>query len=360
MDRVMPKTLKLKLEDRLEYINFYEAFQRTKKNKPRRKEIYKFELDLETNLYTLIQKIKTGKYHFGKYREFLVYEPKIRTIRALPFQDRIIHQWYVEEFIKPYFLPRFIKDSYACIEGKGTHKAVEQIERYMRSMKRKYKEYYILKCDIKKFFNSIDLEILENLMKRYIHDQQLQMFTNKIIYENSYETVGIPIGNYTSQFFANIYLNKLDQYIKQECHIKYYIRYMDDFILLLPTKNEAKAMYQKIEYFLKKELNLSLNEKSRFFPNALGVDFCGYHIYETHRLLRKRSITKMKKQIKYWNWLYHQENLDYNKAQMSWNCWIAHSTHASCHTLQQKLYDQMDFREKINQYLPTQQIEKNN
>ncbi len=339
----MPKKLKLKLEDRLEYKYFYDAYLRAKKNKKVKRELLLFDIDLETNLTNLIYKIKNETYHLGRYRKFTIYEPKKREILSLPYCDRIVHQWYIGEFIKPYMLKRFIKDTYACLEDRGMHKASYVVQGYMRKMKKKYKNYYVVKCDISKYFYSVDLNILFNIMKKFIADKKLLQFTEKIIYENAVSSVGIPIGNYTSQYFANIYLNELDQYIKHDLHIKYYVRYMDDFILLVPNKVIAKEVFLKIESFLTEHLKLKLNPKSRYFPSSQGVDFCGYRIFETHRLIRKRSIKKIKKKIRYWNDLAKSNSLNIHKSLLSWNSFLNHSSHANCYTLQNKLFNMIEF-----------------
>ena len=208
-------------------------------------------------------------------------------VKSLPFVDRIVQQWYIYEFIKPYIYKRFIDDTCACIDKKGTHYAVNKVEKYMRLMKRKYNKYYILKCDVKKFFYSIDKEILFKIMQDIISDKKILNLTYQLIYDG--DEKGIPIGNYTSQYFANIYLNVLDYYAKQELKVKYYVRYMDYFIILVNSKETAKELKKNIEEFLLKRLNLNLNTKSRYYPNKMGVNFCGYRIYETHRLLRKRA-----------------------------------------------------------------------
>lgn len=125
-------------------------------------------------------------------------------------------------------------------------------------------------------------------MKKYISDTKLLAFTKILIFDGT-GNVGIPIGNYTSQYFANIYLNKLDRYVKDTLRIKYYVRYMDDFVMLVKTKEEAKELKQKINLFVNEELELELNNKSKYYPNSMGADFCGYRIFETHRLLRNSS-----------------------------------------------------------------------
>ncbi len=352
----MPKKLKIKLRDKLEYKYFYEAYLRAKKHKKVKRELLIFDVDLETNLYTLIEKIKNKTYHLGTYRKFIIYEPKRREILSLPFDDRIVHQWYIGEFIKPYIMKRFIKDSYACLEGRGMHLASLNIQKYMRKMKREYGKYYVIKCDIRKYFYSIDLDILFGLMKKFIVDSELLEFTRKMIYENATSKVGIPIGNYTSQFFANIYLNELDWYIKRDLHIKYYVRYMDDFVLLVENKEKAKEIFEKIGIFLNDKLKLTLNPKSRYFPNSMGIDFCGYRVFETHRLIRKRSVKKIKRRIINWNNECHLANFDAHAVLLSWNSFLNHSSHASCYTLQNKLFNSMHFvlehpEEKFRPYL---------
>lgn len=354
----MPKKLKVKLNDRLDLIYFYHAYLRARTKKKQNIELLKFDIDLETNLIGLVKRIKNGTYHLGKYREFMVYEPKLRVIKSLPFQDRIVHQWYIGEFIKPYIVPRFIKDSYACLEGRGTHQAVLNLQKYMRIMKRQYNDYYILKCDIRKFFYSINLDVLFDIMSSFIVDEKLLAFTKQLIYENVESKIGIPIGNYTSQYFANIYLNELDQFVKQEKRVKYYVRYMDDFILLVPTREEAKILFNEIKEFVKNRLYLEFNNKSRYFPNKMGVDFCGYRIFETHCLLRKRSAVGMKKKVKRWNQAYMEERLDIANVQQCWNSWLGHSNHASTFHLQERIFSSISFSHLLQRF-PNSSIDDN-
>lgn len=342
----MCQSLKTKLEDKLTYENLLKAHYRSKQMKGNRLEVLRFELDLETNLINLYRKIKNGAYHLGKYREFIIYEPKERLIKSLPYVDRIVHQWYIEEFIKPYMYPRFISDTYACIEGRGTHKAVLKVQANMKKFYKKKQNYYILKCDIKKFFYSIDKNVLYKIFERVIRDPQLLEFTKKLIYDGT-DIIGIPIGNYTSQFFANIYMNGLDHYVKEKLRIKYYVRYMDDFILLVNDKEEAKIVKGKIEEYLKENLHLELNHKSNYYPNAMGVDFCGYRIFHHYILLRTRSKQKIKKNIKKWNKQFQNDHLDLAKVRLQWNAWLAHSDHANSYHLQCRMYDKIIFKELL-------------
>lgn len=258
---------------KIKFRNMYEAYIRASKGKHANKEVILFEMNLASNLISILKELYYNKYKVGKYREFQVSIPKQRLIKALPFRDRVVHQWYVEEFIKPIFVPKFITDTYACIEGRGSHKAVYKLQKYMRIAKKSNPDYYILKCDVSKFFDSINKVVLLKILSKYIRDKDFIYFTKKILYENNDGNVGIPIGNYTSQFFANIYLNQLDHYVKEELHVKYYVRYMDDFIIIANSKAETKRLKEMIEKYLNEKLELKLNKKTNYFKNSQGVSF---------------------------------------------------------------------------------------
>lgn len=341
----MPKKIKNCFYKNLTFQKLMEAHKRARVHKAYKKEIITFEFNLENNITNLLNNIKNKRYRLGKYREFVIYEPKERVIKALPYTDRIVHQWYVEEFIKPYIIPKLISSTYACIKDRGTHKSALQIEKYMRIFKRNYGDFWVLKCDISKFFYSIDPYILFDILKKYIADKALLDFTKLLIFDSreSFGNVGIPIGNYTSQFFANIYLNELDQYIKRTLKIKYYVRYMDDFILLAKTKDECKKLKAIIESFLNSKLHLSLNNKSRYYPYKMGVNFCGYRIFTTHRLLRLGSKKKIKKSVKKWNYLYSNGHLNIYNTMQSLNSWVGHSSHCSSYKLQNKVFNSCNF-----------------
>ena len=341
----MPKKIKNLFYQNLTFDKMLAAHKRARKHKAYKNEVIKFEFNLENNLINLINNLKNHTYKLGKYFTFKVYEPKERNIQALPYKDRIVHQWYVEEFIKPYIVPRFINTTFACLENKGTHKAVETVQHHMQIMKRNYDNFWILKCDIKKFFYNIHPYTLFNIIKKYISDKNLLHLTQILIFNGPIDDtkVGIPIGNYTSQFFANIYLNELDQYVKRDLKIKYYTRYMDDFILILKTKKDCIKYKKLIEDFIDKNLKLELNAKSRYYPYKMGVNFCGYRIFTTHRLLRVSSKKKIKKNIKKWNYQYHNNTIDYKYVIQSINSWLGHSSHCNSYKLQQKMLKNCDF-----------------
>ena len=341
----MPKKIKNMFYQKLTFNKMLEAHKRARQHKAYKDEVIKFEFNHENNLINLINNKKNKTYKLGKYFTFKVYEPKERIIQALPYKDRIVHQWYVEEFIKPFIVPKFINTSFACLENKGTHKAVETVQHHMQIMKRNYDNFWILKCDIKKFFYNIHPYTLFNIVKKYISDKNLLHLTQILIFNGPIDDtkVGIPIGNYTSQFFANIYLNELDQYVKRDLKIKYYTRYMDDFILILKTKKDCIKYKKLIEDFIDKNLKLELNAKSRYYPYKMGVNFCGYRIFTTHRLLRVSSKKKIKKNIKKWNYQYHNNIIDYKYVIQSINSWLGHSSHCNSYKLQQKMLENCDF-----------------
>ena len=273
--------------------------------------------------------LASGKYLPSKYWRFWVYDPKKRLILALPYPDRVVHQWYIEEFIKPYYIPRFIYDSYACIPGKGTHAAVDRIQRYMRRMNCENNgHYYILKMDISKFFNSINLNILFDVLQKVIVDPKLLDLTYTILFEDG-EHDGLPIGNYVSQYFANIYLNELDQFCKRRLKIKFYVRYMDDFVALAPNRLMARQWFNEVNEFVVSQLNLQLNRKSRYYPANLGLDFVGYRIYNDYRLLRPRSKKKLASLIND----YEHGVIDASDFVQRINAWHGHARHADTRRL---------------------------
>ena len=341
----MSKKIRNVFYKELTFEKLLSAHYRARQHKAYKAEVIKFEFNLENNLINILNSLSNKTYRLGKYFTFKIFEPKERFIQALPYRDRIVHQWYVEEFIKPYIVPKFINTSFACLTDKGTHKAVQEVQHQMQIYKRNFGDFWILKCDIRKFFYSIDPCILFEILKKYIEDKDLLYSTQILIFNDPVykDKVGIPIGNYTSQFFANIYLNELDQYIKRVLKIKYYTRYMDDFVLLLKNKQQCIDTKKIIEDFLAKNLRLELNDKSRYYPYKMGVNFCGYRIFTTHRLLRTSSKKKIKKNIKNWNYRYNKNCLDLNHAMQSLNSWLGHASHCNSYMLSQKMVNNCAF-----------------
>ena len=293
----MPKTVRNKYYEYLTYEKLLEAHKKSRKGKGYRKEIILFNLKQEEYIMWLLEKLQTKTYKHGGYSVFYVTEPKLRKIEKSRYIDRIVHRWLVDNFLEPAFVPRFINRSYACLKNRGMHKACLDVQKAMRHCKIIWNEYYILKMDIAKYFDNINKEILFNIIKRKIKDKDLLWLINEILYAQKREK-GLEIGNYTSQMFANIYLNEIDQYIKHELKVKWYFRYLDDSVILVKTKEEAKEMLEKIRNYLKENLQLELNKKTQIFKNKQGVNFCGYKINEYRLKIRDKGKRKLKKKVK--------------------------------------------------------------
>lgn len=274
--------------------NLYEAYLKARKNKRYRLEVMTYTNSLEENLITLQNELIYGKYKIGNPRIFTIFIPKIREIKALPFRDRVL-QHALNTVIEPYFERSFYNYSYACRKDKGTHKASLKVQEWLYIAEKNNKNLYCLKCDIKKFFNSVDLKILVEILSRKIKDKKVIWLIKQILGKSQ---KGMPIGSLTSQLFANIYLNELDKFVKHSLKMKYYIRYMDDFIIFSESKSELHYILNEIENFLKTKLELELNNKTRIHPVKTGVEFVGYiHFYNKIRI-RKSSWKRFKKNLK--------------------------------------------------------------
>ena len=275
----MPRTIRNEFDKKLSYEILMKAHKLSRKGKCYRKEIILFNLKQEEYLMWLYENLKNGKYKYGGYTEFYVTKPKLRRIEKSRYIDRIVHRWIVDNFLEEYFIRTFINTTYACIKNRGMHKACIDLQKDMQHCKRIWKDYYILKMDVRKYFDNIDKDILYRIIARKIQDERLLKILKQIIYSTPNKK-GQPIGNYTSQIFANIYLNELDQYIKNKLKCKYYYRYMDDMIVLAKDKQTAQKVLDKITIFLKEKLELELNSKTQIFKSKQGVNFCGYKINE--------------------------------------------------------------------------------
>lgn len=311
------KTIKNLYAGIYDFENLYIAWELARKGKRYREEVLEFTNNLEENLINIQNHLIYETYEVGKYRPFYVYEPKKRLIMALPFRDRVV-QWAVYRKLYPILDKQLIFDSYACRIGKGTHAAADRLQYWLRQTERREERYYYLKLDISKYFYRVDHEVLINILKKKIKDEQLLKLLERII--NSEDTkfglpagmeadqvpvnerladVGMPIGNLTSQMFANLYLNELDQYAKHNLKLHYYIRYMDDVIILHKDKKYLSEVKEEVERYLKEELHLDLNNKTAIRPASMGIDFVGFRIWATHRKLKKKTARKIKARIKY-------------------------------------------------------------
>lgn len=292
----MPKTIRNEFDKYLTYEKLEEAHKLSQRGKTTKKEVILFNLKREEYLNWLYDQLKTGEYKHGGYRIFYVTVPKRRKVQVSRYIDRIVHRWIVDNFLKEYFMKDFIYHSYACIKNKGMHNAVLAVQTAMKHCSRTWGEYYILKMDVAKFFQNIDRKILVEILKKKVKDKKLLDLLDKIIYSSEGEK-GLPIGNYTSQTFANIYLNEVDQYIKHELKCKYYFRYMDDSVILLKDKQEAIKVLNEIKKFLETHLELFLNSKTQIIKSKQGVNFCGYKVNENRLKIRDRGKRNLKSKI---------------------------------------------------------------
>lgn len=343
----MPKTLRNEYDKKLTYDNLMKAHLLSSKGKRLRREIILFNLKQEEYIMYLYQKLKDGTYRHGGYSEFYVTEPKLRRIEKSRYIDRIVHRWVVDNFLKEYFEKSFISTTYACIKNRGMHQASLDVQKTMQHCKRTWNNYYILKMDIRKYFDNIDKNILYSILNKKIKDKKLLWLLQEIIYSNcSQKEVqneeckgkGLPIGNYTSQLFANIYLNELDQYAKHKLKIKYYFRYLDDVVLFTRTKKEAIQVLKNIRSFLQKRLKLELNEKTQIFKNKQGVNFCGYKINEYRLKIRDRGKRKLKKKIKVLKYNIKIGKIDSKEAKRYLAGHMGYSHYANIYHLSKKLF----------------------
>lgn len=282
-----------------DFENIHLAYLKARKNKRYRADVLSFSARLEGNLSNIQSDLINGTYCPGSYRTFCVYEPKKRTIMSLPFGDRVIHH-AICNVIEPIFEGRFIHDSYACRVGKGIHKASDRLVSFLNKARQYWGDsVYCLKGDIRQYFPSINHTILRQILSNKIRCPKTMSLLIKIISShNSDMGTGIPIGNLTSQLFANVYLNELDRFIKQRLRIKYYLRYMDDFIVLDRCKAYLHWIKMTISSFIDKTLQLKLNSKSDIFPARQGINFVGYKTWHNHRFIKKQSIKRIIKKYR--------------------------------------------------------------
>lgn len=276
-----------------DFNNLHKSYLLARRSKRYRNEVLRYTDNLEENLIILQNELIWKSYKQSDYRTFKIYVPKERTIKALPFKDRVL-QHAVNSVIEPIFVNGLYEHSYACLNGKGAHKASRVLKTWLFNSK--HKNMYYLKCDIAKYFDSINHAILINILESKIKCPDTLNLLKHII-DNGIG-VGIPIGNLTSQTFANIYLNEFDKFIKHKLKIKHYIRYMDDFIILDESKEKIHRYLNEIEDYLEINLGLRLNHKTRIAPAFKGIDFVGYKHYINRINLRRSTWVRQKKHIK--------------------------------------------------------------
>lgn len=296
--------------------NLYEADKRARRQKSHRPEVMLFDKNKDKLLLDLQRKLINGEYETSEYYVFKIYEPKEREIFKLPYYpDRIVHH-AIMNIMEPIWVSAFIKGTYSCIRKRGIHKALKDVK---FALKDEINTQYCLKLNIRKFYPSIDHDILKTIIRKKIKDKRLLSLLDEIIESAQ----GVPIGNYLSQFFANLYLTYLDHWIKEQKKVRYYFRYADDIVILGGDKQQLRDLFYNIQDYLNNKLKLNFKDNWQIFKvDSRGIDFVGYRVFHTHTLLRKRIKKKFCKKI---NKLNKKQNLDkdtYKQKICSYIGWI--------------------------------------
>lgn len=323
----------------------YHAYKKCRRGKTNKTEVIQFELNLSEELIRLQSELREKSYQIGSYYKFTIYDPKEREIQALPFRDRIVQHNLCDNILAPIFERHLIYDNSACRKGKGTHFAMNRLTGFFQNFYKKYgTEGYILKCDIYKYFDSIDHKVLKTMLTRVIKDRDVYGLLEKII--DSYEKTpgkGLPMGNQTSQWFALYYLDGLDRLAKEKYRMKYYTRYMDDCIILCNDKAELKCCLADMRYYVEKELLLEFNEKTQLTTIENGVDYLGFRFYladtgKVIRRLRTSSKRRWKRRLKKFRRQYQKDEMLLENITASIASYKGHLKHGHTYRLQKKVF----------------------
>lgn len=281
--------------------NLLDAWGEFAVGKRGRVDVQEFELYVMDHLLELHKELAEKTYRHSKYESFVIVDPKRRLIHKASVRDRVLHH-ALYRMLYPYFDRTFASDSFSCRDGKGMHKAIDRFRVFAGKVSQNHtRTCWVLKCDIKQFFGSIDHRILMRILKQHIHDSDVVWLLEKII--ESFETenrryVGLPLGNLTSQLFSNVYMNRFDQFVKHKLKIKYFVRYADDFVFLSQDQKFLQSMIPTIRSFLLFDLHLVLHPSKIFLKTfASGVDFLGWTHFPDHRIVRSVTKRRMMRRI---------------------------------------------------------------
>lgn len=315
--------------------NLFGAFRKASKGKRAKAAVATFEVNLEKELLQLEKELRHKTYQPGPYRSFYIHDPKKRLISAAPFRDRVVHH-AVCNIIEPLFERTFIYDSYANRKGKGTHKAIERYQHYARQYK------YVLKCDIRKFFPSIDHAILKQELRWKIacpdtlwlldliidasnpQEPHAPLFPGDDLFTPQQRRRGLPIGNLTSQFWANVYMNRLDHFVKEELRVPGYIRYVDDFVLFHNSANALAEYRQEVQHYLVRLRLLAHPNKTHIHATQRGVPFLGFQVYPYYRVLQKGKTHRFRRYLHLLLGEYKSGILPALSLEQSLNSWLGH------------------------------------
>jgi len=330
--------------------NLFSAWDKFKSDKQKKRDVQQFEWQLEENIFKLHRDLKYRRYKHGVYASFYIQDPKQRHIHKATVRDRVLHHAVFTVF-NPIFEPTFISNSLSCRIGKGTHKGIDILDKILRQISSNaFKPCFALKCDIKKFFETVDHKILFNIIQKRVKDNDALWLLEEIIesFTSRYSTLstrkGLPIGNLTSQLFANIYLNEFDQFVKQRLKIKHYVRYTDDFIIVAGDKFYLENIIVPIRSFLTEKLALELHPKKitiRKFHQ--GIDFLGYIVLPYYRLLRTKTRQRIFKKLKKRVEEYKRGVVSEQTLEQSLQSHLGVLSHADTYKLGQELKNQFWF-----------------
>ncbi len=342
------------------YENLIEAFKKARKHKTLKSYVQEFEKNLKENLLQLRMELIFYSYKPKPLETFILHDPKTRVISKSAFRDRIIHHALCNIIEYP-FEKSFIYDSYSNRKGKGVLKAIQRFDTFKNKVsENKQKRIFILKADISHYFDTVDHAVLLGTVKKKVKDKKIIWLIKQIL--NNYHTSpgkGMPLGNLTSQFFANVYLNDLDQYVKHKLKVKCYIRYVDDFVILNSSESFLEDVKKKIEEYTSNSLLLKLHkEKTKIIPLNRGVGFLGFKIFMYHRLLKKKNKRKFLRKMRELEGMYLKNKVSYDQIYDSLEGWLAHAKHTNTFKLRQKIleifenaYSSEISAKKVNRYL---------
>lgn len=329
--------------------NLLLAYQKASRHKRGRGNVAAFEYRLEDNLRQLQQELQTQTYRPDGYDSFFIHEPKKRLISAAPFRDRVVHHALCN-LIEPLFERGFIEDSYANRVGKGTHRARDRCQAYARQFR------YVLACDIRQFFPSLDHAILRALLAQKIAAEQVMWLVDQIltsgegVLSEQYEIVyfpgdnllsvlrprGLPIGNLTSQFWANVYLNRFDHVVKRHLRCQGYVRYVDDFLLFANDKETLWGWKEEIERELA-DLRLTIHPGAQPRPVTEGIPFLGFHIFPDKRRLKRRKGVQFCRRFRRLIGQYEQREITLEQVTTSVQGWVNHVRYGNTVGLRKKV-----------------------
>lgn len=282
-------------DDVISLENLFAAWRAFAKGKRGRADVMVFERNLEDHLFDLHDRLVCGEWVHGSYETFTVCDPKPRVIHKASVEDRVVHHAIVR-MIEPLFDRSFIFDSWSCRRGKGTHASVVRLQSQLRRMAQQtHGSIWVLKADIRKFFQTIDQQVLMELVKKKLVDTKLVGLIGRIVKSHP---LGLPLGNLTSQLFANVYLDPFDHFVKESLRAPVYLRYCDDFILVHPNRSWLLERLVDVRIFLRDTMHLELHpNKTSVRPSHLGIDWLGHVVYPDRVMLRASTRRRMEKRV---------------------------------------------------------------